>query len=76
MSNLIKRQQLFALFIVHAKILMREPAVLFWGIVFPILMALGLGLAFTQKKEAIHNIAIVQNQKINQHVETTWRCHI
>jgi len=65
MSNFLKKQQLFALFIIHAKILMREPAVLFWGIIFPILMALGLGLAFTQKKEAIHNIAIVQNIKNN-----------
>ncbi len=66
MSNIFKKQQLFTLFIVHAKILMREPAVLFWGIVFPILMALGLGLAFTQKKEAVHNITVVQNQKANQ----------
>ncbi len=65
MSNVFKKQQLFALFIVHAKIIMREPSVLFWGIVFPILMALGLGLAFTQKKEVVHNIAIVQNQKDN-----------
>ena len=61
MNDLIKKHQLFALFIVHTKILMREPAVLFWGIVFPLLMALGLGLAFTQKKEAIHNIAVITN---------------
>jgi ABC-2 type transport system permease protein len=29
--------------------IIREQGVLFWGIVFPILMSLGLGLAFTQK---------------------------
>ncbi len=67
MSNVFKKQQLFTLFIVHTKNLIREPAVLFWGILFPILMALGLGLAFTQKKEAVHNIAIVHNQKNSSH---------
>jgi len=37
----------------------REPGILFWGMVFPILISVGLGLAFTQTKEYKFNIAIV-----------------
>ena len=58
------RKQFFVLFVMHAKTLMREPAVLFWGIVFPILMALGLGLAFTQKLDTVQRIAVINDSKI------------
>jgi ABC-2 type transport system permease protein len=58
------RKQFYILFVMHAKTLMREPAVLFWGIVFPILMALGLGLAFTQKLDTIQRIAVISDSKI------------
>jgi len=37
----------------------REPEVLFWGIVFPVLISIGLGLAFMQKNESKFNIAFV-----------------
>ena len=53
--------QFLILFLMHAKTLMREPGVLFWGIVFPLLMALGLGLAFTQKLDTVHKVAIIKN---------------
>ena len=36
----------------------REPEVLFWGIVFPIILSIGLGLAFMQKNESKFNIVI------------------
>jgi ABC-2 type transport system permease protein len=39
--------------------LTREPGVLFWGILFPILMSLGLGLAFTRKPETIRKVAVI-----------------
>jgi ABC-type multidrug transport system permease subunit len=52
--------QLIQLTISHFKDMIREPAVLFWGIGFPILMSLGLGLAFTQKSDIVHKIAILQ----------------
>ena len=55
------RNQFLTLFIIHTKSLMREPAVLFWGIIFPLLMALGLGLAFTQKTDTLHKIAVINN---------------
>lgn len=43
--------------------ILREPGVLFWGILFPILMALGLGLAFTQKADIIRKVAIVSKSE-------------
>jgi len=52
--------QLYRLIIAHIKEIVREPAVLFWGIGFPILMAWGLGIAFSTKKEMNREIAVIQ----------------
>jgi ABC-2 type transport system permease protein len=59
MSKLVRAEQLKQLFLAHVKELIREPGVLFWGIVFPILMSLGLGIAFMQKAETNRYIAII-----------------
>jgi len=40
----------------------REPDVLFWGMVFPILIAIGLGLAFTQKTETKFRIVTIEHE--------------
>lgn len=72
MSKNFKQKQLIRLFEVHAKELLREPAVLFWGFVFPILMALGLGLAFTNKADVVINAAIIKSSvstKIDQFLQ-------
>ena len=61
MNKSFKPGQLRALVIAHAKELMREPAVLFWGIVFPILMALGLGIAFTQRSTTTTRIGLIES---------------
>jgi ABC-type multidrug transport system permease subunit len=60
MSNFFRKEQLIELFLAHFKEIIREPGVIFWGIVFPILMALGLGIAFTKKADVIHHVAIVE----------------
>ena len=52
--------QLYRLIIAHLKEIIREPAVLFWGIGFPILMAWGLGIAFSEKTEMNCEIAVIQ----------------
>jgi ABC-2 type transport system permease protein len=44
------------------KELAREPEVVFWVFVFPLLLALGLGLAFRNKPADITSIAIVSGQ--------------
>ncbi len=61
MNNAVKYNELVALIMAHLKELLREPAVLFWGIIFPILMSLGLGAAFTKKSDIIRKIALVEN---------------
>jgi ABC-type multidrug transport system permease subunit len=40
--------------------IIREPGVLFWGILFPILMSLGLGIAFTKKADVIRKVAVIK----------------
>ena len=56
----IKNSQIYQLVLTQFLETIREPAVLFWGIGFPILISLGLGLAFTQKLEFKFNIAVVE----------------
>jgi ABC-2 type transport system permease protein len=59
MNNPVRNSQLLQLVLAHMREIVREPAVLFWGIIFPILMSLGLGVAFTNKKDVTHDLAIV-----------------
>ena len=60
MRNRITNHQLIQLFLAYFREMLREPGVLFWGIVFPILMSLGLGIAFTSKKDVQVNIALIE----------------
>ncbi len=60
-KNLLNNQ-LFQMISAYFKEMIREPGVLFWGIVFPILMSLGLGVAFTKKTDVIRKVAIVSQQ--------------
>ena len=48
------------LLMARMKELKREPEVVFWVFVFPILLALGLGIAFRNKPADVTSIAIVQ----------------
>ncbi len=57
--NKLRNSQLWQLILANARELLREPAVLFWGIGFPILMSLGLGVAFTKKKDVTVTIAVI-----------------
>ena len=59
MSKIIDFRQFWVLTVMHFKELIREPAVLFWGIVFPVLMSLGLGIAFSKTADSQRNIAVV-----------------
>ena len=56
----IKNTQLYQLTYSFLLETIREPEVLFWGVVFPVLISIGLGLAFTQKSESKFNIMIVE----------------
>lgn len=46
---------------IQFKELIRDPSVFLWGIGFPVLMALGLGLAFSHNGEILRPVAIVSH---------------
>jgi ABC-type multidrug transport system permease subunit len=64
MNRILKINQLWQLIIAQFREITREPGVLFWGIIFPILMSLGLGLAFTKKSDVVRKIAIISDSNI------------
>lgn len=61
MTRLFHTKQMLQLISVQFKEIIREPGILFWGIAFPILMSLGLGIAFTKKADSTRKLAIVEN---------------
>ena len=52
-------KQFIQLIIIQFKEFYREPAALFWSFIFPILMAWGLGIAFSGQKDTVRNIAVI-----------------
>jgi len=73
MSKYFEFPQLLQLIVSHFKELIREPGVLFWGIIFPILMSLGLGIAFTKKADIVRSVAVVQTEKEPLRIEEFLR---
>ncbi len=59
MIKWLQYRQLWLLIRALFKEIIREPGVLFWGILFPILMSLGLGLAFTKKADVVRKVAVI-----------------
>jgi ABC-type multidrug transport system permease subunit len=59
MNRWFRLYQLWQLTSALFREIIREPGVLFWGILFPILMSLGLGIAFTKKADVIRKVAVI-----------------
>ncbi len=55
------------------KELWREPEVIFWVFVFPLLLALGLGIAFRDKPADITPIAVVDNSHAQSVIDLLQR---
>lgn len=55
------------------KELWREPEVIFWVFVFPLLLALGLGIAFRNKPADVTPIAVVSNSHAQSVIELLQR---
>jgi ABC-2 type transport system permease protein len=53
--------------------LWREPEVIFWVFVFPLLLALGLGIAFRDKPAEVTPIAVVESAKSQEIVDLLQR---
>src|SRR5688572_21207454 len=52
-------KSLLQLIVVHFKSFFREPAILFWAVLFPIIMAWVLGVAFSNKGETLRTVYVV-----------------
>jgi len=63
MNRIIRLNQLWHLTLALFREITREPGVLFWGILFPILMSLGLGLAFTRKADVTRKVAVIRSHE-------------
>jgi len=61
MNNL---RPLWQLISINYKEFIREPGIIFWSLVFPVLMAWVLGVAFTKKGELIQTIALVDDPRV------------
>ncbi len=76
MNRNIIHNQLFYLIGAYFKEMIREPGVLFWGIAFPILMSLGLGVAFTKKTDIVRKVAVIEQNNdsvksdVNRRIDT------
>jgi ABC-type multidrug transport system permease subunit len=56
----IKNKQLYQLTVTQFLETIREPEVLFWGMIFPVLISIGLGFAFTQTSETKFQVMVVE----------------
>lgn len=65
MNKWIRWEQLFQLVVAHSREIIREPEVIFWGVIFPMLISLGLGIAFTKKPDITRNVALIQSSQIS-----------
>ena len=54
---------LLQLISVQFKEFFREPAIIFWALVFPLAIAGVLGIAFTRQAEPVRKVAIIENDK-------------
>ena len=68
MNRWFRLYQLWQLTSALFRELIREPGVLFWGILFPILMSLGLGIAFTKKADVLRKVAVIMPARDNKSV--------
>lgn len=57
------KSPLIQLILIQIREFYREPGVIFWSLLFPILMAWGLGIAFSQKAETTKTVALIANQQ-------------
>ena len=65
MTRLLRFRQLGQLIAALFREIIREPGVLFWGILFPILMSLGLGLAFAKKADVTRKVAVISGSEVH-----------
>src|SRR5688572_24512190 len=61
-------KSLIQLIVVHFKTFFREPAVLFWAVLFPIIMVWVLGIAFSNKGESVRTVYVTGESVIPEKI--------
>jgi ABC-2 type transport system permease protein len=61
-------KSLYQLILIHFKTFLREPAILFWAILFPIIMAWVLGIAFSNKGESLRAVYVTGGAEIPEKI--------
>jgi ABC-2 type transport system permease protein len=56
--------------LLRVRTFLREPEALFWTFGFPILMAIGLGLAFGEGQEEQSHVGVVRGSVAEAHMQT------
>jgi ABC-2 type transport system permease protein len=64
----MNKSSLYQLILVHFKTFFREPAILFWAILFPILMAWVLGIAFSNKRETLKTVYVIGDKPVSEKI--------
>ena len=64
--------QLLQLTSIHFKEFFRQPGIIFWAVFFPVLMAWGLGIAFTQKEAPTQKVAFISNDDGFESSSSKW----
>lgn len=60
---------LFQLILINYREFVREPGIVFWSIIFPVLMSWVLGVAFSKRENTTQTVAVVTSGKINQQLD-------
>ena len=61
-------KSLSQLILVHFKTFFREPAILFWAVLFPIIMVWVLGVAFSKKGESLRTVYVTGGSAIPEKI--------
>lgn len=57
-------KSLYQLILINFRVFFREPAIIFWAVLFPIIMAWVLGIAFSNKGESVRTVYVTGTQEI------------
>jgi ABC-2 type transport system permease protein len=61
-------KSLYQLTLSTFRVFFREPAVIFWAVLFPIIMAWVLGIAFSNKGESVRTVYVTGSEKIPEKI--------
>jgi len=66
-------KQYIQLILINIREFYREPGILFWGFLFPVITAWGLGIAFTGKPVQIKKVAVIDSTAVQDTLTKQYR---